>query len=499
MSVYVPVPEEEIQSELASEATRPPDVGADILPFHHLGGPRFEILSYLLRAAECSATGTSVTLMKASGDRGRDVLIYNNGELLEIVQCKNLSGPMTAPYIVREVLKIALHSRIDPSVLAGTADRPIAISIWCTGGFTEPAAELIDTWPKKWTQEEIRQAFHEVKERYKSLSGLSWANEEQFLLDGLSQIVRLQKREAVSLSASIRKHSSIYRQFFSGTLVVPIAELREGLREDRREDIREVLTTFLKESRLQPISDGDVRHMLERMESFSPEHRFYSGLGYVFGVSPQLIADMKAEDRKALFESTAKPILILQAFIDMVPLKAHEMIVSSLPEMAFENAYYPYVAGQALMMRALRQLSAIAPLPILHESLSPPELVKVELWDLIDGLCERAWDDSVEMLSPEFVPQKVDPGKLKAIRDIAAQTLRDFKSKAEFKAHILKDFRANLVAIRELVDRIEDYFPKDLLIVADSRSAFVEPKMMKRLGDGLQTLKSLMNKKKLDE
>jgi hypothetical protein len=488
MTNYVAVTDEEIEGEIETKASKPQDVGADALPFNHLGGPRFEILSYLLRKAEESTTSVSVTLMKASGDRGRDLLVHSDGELIEIIQCKNLNAPMTAPDVVREILKIALHSQIDPDVLPSKADKPITISMWCTGAFTERAAELIDTWPKKWTPENVRSNFGEVVEKYKSLSGLTWAQAEPYLLGVLPKSIKLRKREAIEISAAIRKNSGIYSHFFSGTVVVPLADIREG--------IQDAIRSVLKENQWQQISDDDVRHMLERIGSFPPERRFYSGMGYIFGVSPQLIADMSHESRTILFESMAKPILVTKIFMEMIPEKAHKMAQAAQARMTFRNRSYPLVLSQVMTMRALGQVGRIATISFLREKKSPPELLKTDLWDLIDGLCERAWDDPTAVLSPDFVPPTSDERQEQLRKNLAAYALSGYANKDEFIGELRADCRANLDAIRTLVAEIEEYFPKDLLIAADSRSAFDQPGMLEKLANSVRAVESLMDKER---
>jgi hypothetical protein len=174
MSIYENVPDSEIRAELAEPNAKPRDVDGDELPFSHLGGARFELLSYLLRCKEAAGSGVTATLVKFSGDRGRDLLIHKGGRLTEIIQCKNLGAPMTKPAVIRELLKIALHSRLDPSILPGDAS-PIRVSMWCTGGFTEPAAQFIDNWPTNWPDANLQGLFDEIIEKYKLLSGLSWA------------------------------------------------------------------------------------------------------------------------------------------------------------------------------------------------------------------------------------------------------------------------------------------------------------------------------------
>src|SRR5438045_628015 len=92
------VPAREIDVEEQKGFNHVEDVGGDVLPFDHLSGRRFEILAYRLTSASLAPIETA-TLVKTSGDRGRDVLLYRAGVLRQVVQCKNQQSPMTGPAV----------------------------------------------------------------------------------------------------------------------------------------------------------------------------------------------------------------------------------------------------------------------------------------------------------------------------------------------------------------------------------------------------------------
>ena len=72
-----------------SNSTPSIDHNTDELPFSSLGGRRFEILAYLLELDGADEVYT-VTLVQASGDKGRDLLVHKDGVLIRVIQCKNL-------------------------------------------------------------------------------------------------------------------------------------------------------------------------------------------------------------------------------------------------------------------------------------------------------------------------------------------------------------------------------------------------------------------------
>ena len=141
---YELVPVDDIAAEESAVTERPSDTNAETLPFTQLGGPRFEVLSYqIFFAATRSIPEAKVVLVKASGDQGRDVLVYTDGILRTIVQCKNQASAVTKPQLLRELVKLVLHNLMTPFLASGGA----AYEMWAPGGLTEPAEKLLAEWP----------------------------------------------------------------------------------------------------------------------------------------------------------------------------------------------------------------------------------------------------------------------------------------------------------------------------------------------------------------
>jgi hypothetical protein len=138
-SFYEEIPAPELTAEANQDASLPKAYSADLLPFHLLGGRRFEILAYLYFRDAPPEENAAVTLVKSSGDKGRDVLIHSNGSLRTVIQCKALEGALSRPALVRELVKLALFNRLEHFLpKAG-----IEYQIWAPGGLSEPASTLV--------------------------------------------------------------------------------------------------------------------------------------------------------------------------------------------------------------------------------------------------------------------------------------------------------------------------------------------------------------------
>lgn len=467
-------PREEVQREAKQTETRPQDVGADSLPFDHLSGRRFEVLCYLV-CEKRKASGEQVDITQEGGDRGRDVLRTLNGVLTEIVQCKNQRERLTAPAIKRELMKVALHAWLDRGLLPAERSIPVVLTFWCPGGFTEPAASFIANWPSEWKDNSLPGLFDEVTEEYSELSGVAWSDDlARFLTDTLPSRLRLGKEDGLTISMKVRESAQVYQQFFTGFMVAPL------------EDIKTAVEAALRGQNWRSVSDRDNRDILDRLESFAPDKRLYFGLGYVFGVSAELLADMPSDAQRTFLSDLSRPVLAMVEVMKLVPAKAHEIVEALRPTLSFKNRSFPYVLSQILSTRALRQLGALyktgIDLRTHHE-----ELKIDDIWVLASRLCERVWGDAQKVLADDFVKPTSDVRLERLRRDLAQHVIAGY-DEATLVKELKDDCDKNRSAITTAVATIEDYFPSDLVVIADSRTALADPKTVERMKETLTSL-----------
>jgi hypothetical protein len=207
---------------------RPDDPGLDQLPFNLIDDRRFEILAYRLKCFQFRETART-TLMQGVGERGRDVVVYNNaGAIAEIVQCKRLQDRMTAPEVRQELLKLAIHAHLEPAIL-GTS--PVRYELWCSGGLTEPAAKLFGEWPKGWTADILKEDAGKVIGQYKSFNALSWDAVSTFVTATFPQVVQPHPLANVDITSKVRVCVPVYEVFFQGKVVMAADAVKASLRE----------------------------------------------------------------------------------------------------------------------------------------------------------------------------------------------------------------------------------------------------------------------------
>lgn len=476
---YDPIKAEEIEAErLHLSKALPTDVGGDTLPFVQLGGTRFEILAFLLRRATALAE-EQVTLVKSSGDRGRDVLVYKDSALTEIVQCKNQADRMTAPDVVREILKIALHCYVDPTLIPDGI--PVTLSIWCTAGFTEPAAKLIDGWRRESKAPLLSERFNEVREKFAAFSSLSWRVVRKRVVD-FASLLRITKEDGISLTPRIRSHSDICRQFFTAYNVLAI------------DDAKKLVQEFMEDGAWQKMSNTEVRGIADRILSFADDRRLYFGNAHVFGLSAEFLADMSVEQRDAFFRKVTEPILTNAAFVMTVALaKSSTICEKFLPRAQYKNKAFPYALKKCILNRALHQCLMIFSPRELHpvfakSSASASSLASSDLWYVLDGICVGTWESYQRVLAPDFdLPITERPTKAERIAEIR-DILTPYADRVSFVDSLKDDCRSNLALIREAVLTMEAYLPSDFAIFFDARSGLFDQSLLHSLRRTLQAV-----------
>lgn len=224
-SFYTAESDEDVLSEMEQRPVdKPTPFNKDQLPFLQLGGRGFEILTYLLKQAE-APEGAVLTLVKASRDAGRDVLIHVGGRLHTVVQCKNLENRFSQPALLEELVKFVLYDYTERYI---PADGVVTYEFWAPGGLTEPADRWVAEFPHSLTEEELRKAFDHVVQANKTLGNPEWAEVGDYLRETLKQRIRLNRHEAISLTRKVRSApNDLYEDFFNVTVVASLSRVAD--------------------------------------------------------------------------------------------------------------------------------------------------------------------------------------------------------------------------------------------------------------------------------
>ena len=118
-----------------------------------------------------------LTLVKASRDAGRDVLVHVNGRLRVVIQCKNLENRFPQSSLLEELVKFVLYDYTERYI----PKSGITYEFWVPGGLTGPAGRWLAEFPHSLTDEELHEAFDHVVLANKTLGSLDWTEVGAYL------------------------------------------------------------------------------------------------------------------------------------------------------------------------------------------------------------------------------------------------------------------------------------------------------------------------------
>lgn len=156
------IPEEQIEKELSGKY-KPLTIesGITIYPFSDLSDREFELLSYLLIKDKIETNSfnnhTDIALMQGVAERGRDCVLYKNGEVSGLIQCKKYNGRLTKPQFLKELIKFSLFAILDPTILPNRGD--FEYLLFVSFDLSEPASILIKSYKLKIAEEISTKAF----------------------------------------------------------------------------------------------------------------------------------------------------------------------------------------------------------------------------------------------------------------------------------------------------------------------------------------------------
>lgn len=465
-------PEEAVQLSVG-KAT---DAGGDSLPFNHLEDRRFEILVYRLKYIELATGGERVTLMQGVGERGRDIVVYSAaGAVTQIIQCKNYGKRFTAPELRKELVKIALHNHLDPSIFG---DGVVAYELWCPGGLTEPAAKLLDTWPRGWTAQAVAEDAVEVIGSYSAFKGMDWDAVGEAVVSRFQSIVRPSYRDGIIISALVRKHHSIHDAFFQGKIVMERDETLEAVRRAVAEGFG-VLT------------DKDIKHIIERLASFPPEKRIVHMSGYVMGLSRKLVSRFNSKEYEAFAKHSVQPTTgIIQVVQNACARLASEAAREFREDVRPTNKSITDVFSRTLVFSMLAQVNGMI-MPSLKLQPGLEAYAALSLRERFRHHTQRVWDDYQGCIAG-YDPKKHELGSDEEFRSrIATHGLDGAKTKVEFEARLLTAVDECMDKIRVHYDRFMELVPDSIVVITDTRSAFENKWLFERMVESTETLTRL--------
>ena len=208
-SYYERIDEHAISAELAVETTKPVAIDRDAFSFTPLAGRRFEILAFLVTQKDAKSDEI-VSLVKTSGDKGRDVLVHHAGRLKTVIQCKNLASGLSLLALQEELLKLVLHDYRERFI----PEDGIQYELWAPGGLSEDAERFITSGPVAISQSDWEKIFQRVTKKFTKLSSLQWEEVREHVQTSFARRIKIDPYNAIRITQRVKTHPPLCDQFF---------------------------------------------------------------------------------------------------------------------------------------------------------------------------------------------------------------------------------------------------------------------------------------------
>lgn len=457
------------------EVSRPTDNGGQTLAFGHLDDRTFEVLAWRIKREEVGAD--RARLMQGTGERGRDVVVYAVGRVETIVQCKLLRTRMDKPDVVRELLKVALHSVLDPDVLG---ERTVRYELWAPGGFTEPASDLLLTWPRGWTEDEVQKYFEAVRSRFTAFGELTWAGVRNAVVGQFPERLAPAVVDAHEVTVQVRAAPAVHDDFF---VVMRAANFG-------------TLASFMSQRGLRAIADADVRYLVDRIEANAKERRHGTPFGFLLGIPEPLLGAMSHLELLGLIEGplmAAMQTLTILTDATSRCISGYVFSDDRLSE-AVPRRTALAVLQSALVLDAMKALVRLTPSGDAAITDRYRVYEGTDLWGRIEHSAGLWWDDLSAVID------RGAPTGEATIREDGAESddalryrLSDHcldeygsPSRIEFVQAVLSDLRKADTAVTALDQRARALVPEDVIVVSDLRFFSAPTESMSRFSDAFR-------------
>ncbi len=218
MVYYQKVDDNKILSEVNSTENKPVILEGRDKPYEKLNDREFEVLSYYLfkkNKVGMNKEYDNIDLMQGVGEKGRDCILYKNGEVAGIIQCKHTekNSRMDKTAAFKEIIKFALNCIKDKTIIP--KDKMIDYHFVHSFAFSHPAQEMLNNFYNKAISNlvELEELTNKVISRYSNLSDLEYDVIHDELI-GILKRLNVIKYERQDLDLLITNHSEILSIFF---------------------------------------------------------------------------------------------------------------------------------------------------------------------------------------------------------------------------------------------------------------------------------------------
>ncbi|MGE6992677.1 hypothetical protein [Stutzerimonas zhaodongensis] len=458
--------------------------GITLLPFSELGDREFELLTYLLIQEEIASAEhfgiTNISLMQGVAERGRDCVLYNQGVICGLVQCKKFSARLSKPLVMKEIIKFVLFSRIDQSLLP--APEAFEYKLYVSNDLTEPAIKLVNSYSfeiiNETEGETVDNYITEVISEYESFAGFK----QEPPLDEVKEILRKIKvtySNATDLSARIYKRDRLLTLFFNVKTIVDLASADSLIRN------------ALDDYGLKYLTDQDLKKLQDRISGTAEGNRINLGFVDFFGYSKEFFRFLKGERFDEVIRTVMKiKYLLDRHLLDFISSKISELILIHITKALLNqgkiHAFSVGVAAPYLLKRlTMTILAGSMPKDMLPKFYPQFALSKQQLVSEVAGVL---FDSSERVMAGDYSQLVGSPEDIEFKIRIYAHMHQGLKGIDDAVEVFSKDMRIIQPTLDKIEDEINVLLEKHRTVVIKDSSFFDDQEQMQAFADTIRAI-----------
>lgn len=477
------------QIKIESEAGFKPltiESGIALLPFSELGDREFELLSYLLVQEEINeskhANINTISLMQGVSERGRDCVLYNQGKVAGLIQCKKYTGRLTKPQVLKEVIKFLLFATLDESLLPDPDN--FEYKLYVSNDLTEPAITLINEYSAKISEEiesgTVDQYIKEIAHEYESFA-IYKENTPSKAIKSLLRNITVTYSNSTELSARIYSNDKLLSLFFNVKTIVDL-ERADNL-------IRNALDDY----GLKYLTDDDLKKLQERIGNTKEENRINLGFVDFFGYNKEFFKFLKGDSFKEVMQSVVGVNSLLDKYLlDFINSKIHELVLLYVTEgLLNKGKIHTFSVGVAAPY-LLKRLSMI----LLAKSMPKKILLKyyphfsMTKEELVSEIAEMLFENSERVMAKDYSQLVGSPEDIEFKIRIFAHMHMGLSSIEDAKLVFTKDMKVIQPVLDCIENEISDLLQEERTVVIKDSSFFDNKDQMQALASTMKAIDS---------
>jgi len=479
------VPQSQIDDEVAhGYKPHAVDAGLLVLPLNELGDREFEMLVYSLIEARIQGGDYTnfdrVVLMKGVGERGRDCLLYRQGHVAGLVQCKKLQKKISRPEVMEEIIKFLMFTLCEDDLMP--SPEVFEYHLYASGGFFETAVTLLSSFSLESRVEfesgSVARTIQNLKERYATFR----AYDEQATLEHVGRalgVLTVKSYSGVDLNLSLASYPVVLSKFFR---TMPVLDSTT---------FEEILTQKLEASGIKFLTDENLNVLYKRLSSVPPKFQIALGNVDLYGYSEDYFKFLGKQG----FSDLIKKVSDVRLFLD---LKAQEFAASLIMPEMMEKLTKPYVhTGQVLpySLNVVAQYLIRRILPTVMSRASPESVFKImhphlrlTKQALMDSILEGCLESSRRFFSGDYSEfPDPDPDREKRIALFEGMHA-GYNTAVKLKERFLLDISQIMPVIDDIELTIIAAVPQVRTVVINDMAYFDEPEKLKQVLTTIQAI-----------